>query len=489
MWKAPMPSDFAQFYRNNLCEFRKHREIRLDAMLLKNKSNILDDIQFSMDDFLIIECRVQGGFIFEEIERPEEDEKFTDNIEGSSKSELLDPTNLEFANYDLKNLIKKTSNAGLQGLSNLGNTCFMNSALQCMSNSIELTKYFLIGCYKNEINYSNPLGTKGRLATAYAKLMKELWVTSDARVAPWDVKKAIGTVAYQFQGFAQQDSFELFNYVTDTLHEDLNRVKEKPYTEFKDSDGRPDKEVSDDHWSAFTDRNQSVIVDLMYGQLKSRLICSVCSSVSNTFDPYLALSLPIPKNKCSKINIVYFPCQFSEGKKIMRMKMNFENGDTIHDLKRKLQEQFDTENDMIVYSFQKRYLVDTKIEDEKTLGSLEDEAKLAVYEYDVEKKKGLCIIPASITKESRSMFGSSNYEDVCEQMVFLVDLNDTISDLRRLIFKRMFPLLILPQQYQEKYEEMKNKDKAIKMIYENMYLKADFGDNKMLQFQYEKEKS
>jgi len=149
----------------------------------------------------------------------------------------------------------------------------MNSALQCLSNTVELTKYFLFGLYKNEINYSNPLGTKGRLATAYAKLMKELWVTSDSRVAPWDVKKAIGTVAYQFQGFAQQDSFELFNYVADTLHEDLNRVKEKPYTEFKDSNGRPDIEVSADHWGAFTDRNQSVIVDLMYGQLKSRLIC------------------------------------------------------------------------------------------------------------------------------------------------------------------------------------------------------------------------
>lgn len=86
----------------------------------------------------------------------------------------------------------------------------MNSALQCMSNSIDLTKYFLFGLHNDEINYNNPLGTKGRLAAAYAKLMRELWTSSDSRVAPWDLKKAIGTVAYQFQGFAQQDSFELF---------------------------------------------------------------------------------------------------------------------------------------------------------------------------------------------------------------------------------------------------------------------------------------
>jgi hypothetical protein len=55
LWKAPIPKDFEQFYRNNLCEFKKHREIRLDAELLKKKTQILNDIQFTMDDFLIVE--------------------------------------------------------------------------------------------------------------------------------------------------------------------------------------------------------------------------------------------------------------------------------------------------------------------------------------------------------------------------------------------------------------------------------------------------
>lgn len=74
-------------------------------------------------------------------------------------------------------------------------------------------------------------------------------------------------------------------------------------------------------------------------------------------------------------------------------------------------------------------------------------------------------------------------------MIFIIGLNETVSELRKQIFRRMFPLLILPQQYQEKYEEMKNKEKAIKMIYENMYSKSDFGDNKMLQMSYEKERA
>jgi ubiquitin C-terminal hydrolase len=49
------------------------------------------------------------------------------------------------------------------------------------------------------------------------------------------------------------------------LHEDLNRVKKKPYIEMRDSDGRPDEIVSKEHWDAFLLRNQSIIVDLMYG--------------------------------------------------------------------------------------------------------------------------------------------------------------------------------------------------------------------------------
>lgn len=55
LWKAPIPSDFEVFYRNNLCEFKKHRQIRLDAELLKQKGRILNDVHFTMDDFLIVE--------------------------------------------------------------------------------------------------------------------------------------------------------------------------------------------------------------------------------------------------------------------------------------------------------------------------------------------------------------------------------------------------------------------------------------------------
>ena len=131
----------------------------------------------------------------------------------------------------------------------------MNSGLQCLSNTIELTKYFCFNLYKNEINTQNPLGLKGKLAEAYAELVKDMWVGGNGRTAPWEVKKVVGKRVTKFSGFGQQDSCELINYVLDLLHEDLNRIIKKPYVELKDSEGRPDEEVSKEHWEGFLARN------------------------------------------------------------------------------------------------------------------------------------------------------------------------------------------------------------------------------------------
>eukprot|EP01116_Phalansterium_solitarium_P025615 TRINITY_DN987_c0_g1_i1.p1 TRINITY_DN987_c0_g1~~TRINITY_DN987_c0_g1_i1.p1 ORF type:complete len:921 (-),score=331.15 TRINITY_DN987_c0_g1_i1:567-3248(-) len=196
---------------------------------------------------------------------------------------------------------------GVCGLQNLGNTCFMNSALQCLSNAVPLTQYFLDLKYKDEINRANPLGMKGRIAEEYGALMQAMWSGQHSSVAPRDLKMTIGRFAPQFIGYQQHDSHELLAFLLDGLHEDLNRITKKPYTEAKESNGRPDAVVADEAWQQHLQRNQSVVVDFFQGQLKSTVVCPTCEHVSVCFDPFQYLSLPLPYQPMASLVVTVAP--------------------------------------------------------------------------------------------------------------------------------------------------------------------------------------
>uniref|UniRef100_A0A673Y7S3 Ubiquitin carboxyl-terminal hydrolase 32 n=1 Tax=Salmo trutta TaxID=8032 RepID=A0A673Y7S3_SALTR len=214
------------------------------------------------------------------------------------------PEEMSFiANSSKMDRHKVATEKGATGLSNLGNTCFMNSSIQCVSNTTPLTDYFISGRHLYELNRTNPIGMRGHMAKCYGDLLMELWSGTQKNVAPLKLRWTIAKYAPRFNGFQQQDSQELLAFLLDGLHEDLNRVHEKPYVELKDSNGRPDWEVALEAWENHLRRNRSIVVDLFHGQLKSQVKCKTCGHISARFDPFNFLSLPLPMDSSMHLEI------------------------------------------------------------------------------------------------------------------------------------------------------------------------------------------
>jgi ubiquitin C-terminal hydrolase len=196
---------------------------------------------------------------------------------------------------------------GVVGLTNLGNTCFMNSMLQCLSNTGVLTEYFLAGRHEGEVNEGNPMGMKGMLARVYARLLQGMWVGDTSPVSPVEFKRIISQFAPQFAGYQQHDSQELMGFLLDGLHEDLNRVREKPYIATPDYDGEPDALLAGEAWRRHLLRNDSVVVDRCHGQYRSHMTCPKCGHESVAFDPYLSVTVPIPVTSMVRVAFTFFP--------------------------------------------------------------------------------------------------------------------------------------------------------------------------------------
>lgn len=106
--------------------------------------------------------------------------------------------------------------------------CFMNSVIQCLSNTRPLLEYLRNEQYLNDINTTTS-SMKGALIKSFAQVIHELWESSGERfVNTTALKSQIQRFAPRFMGYAQQDAQEFLRYLLEGLHEDVNRVTVKP---------------------------------------------------------------------------------------------------------------------------------------------------------------------------------------------------------------------------------------------------------------------
>ena len=250
---------------------------------------------------------------------------------------------------DLSKVLKKGANHGLCGGHNLGNTCFMNSSIACLSNCTELTTYFLTGQFKDNVNTKNKEGVQGQLAYAWNNLLQEYWNSNSGTGNPSQVKSAVAKKVRKFGGYSQQDSNEFMTEFLSLLSEDLNKTTKKVYRELKEK-GENESEIdcAKRFWDLHVQLNDSIITDLFSGLFKSEVHCNKCNFDNITFDPFNTLTLPIPSSHEIYSNwddIFYIPkysirksCRFNvrNAKNNLSLKNIMEELNTIEDFKYKL---------------------------------------------------------------------------------------------------------------------------------------------------------
>ena len=184
-------------------------------------------------------------------------------------------------------------NAGNKGLANLGNTCYMNTALQCLSHLLEFHP-------KNE-NFKQYLKSSSDIYKEWYNLQTTLWSNeSNSLVVPNKFLQSFIKNCKQnnisFYNFNQNDTEEFINIFMDLLHRSIKTevdisVKGTPVNQVQKLQVK-----SIESWSNFFKNDYSYIIKKFYSQLISITACTKCDYLTINFDPFMVLSLEISDN-------------------------------------------------------------------------------------------------------------------------------------------------------------------------------------------------
>ncbi|XP_068242881.1 ubiquitin carboxyl-terminal hydrolase 31-like isoform X2 [Palaemon carinicauda] len=230
---------------------------------------------------------------------------------------------------------------GVIGIRNHGNTCFINAVVQCLSHTDVLAEYFVLDQYKldlarcNKIN-SKKFGTRGEITEQLAVLLKALWTLRYVPDVSMNFKNTVDKYEAIYRGSQQHDAAEFLMFILDKVHEDLNTASKRKYKKIKNTYGRPDEVVAAETLANHLRCNSSFVHDIFQAQFRSSLKCPHCQKESNTFDPFLCVSIPIPQREVQSIfvTVVYL----NQQPKQVKLGVSIESNAIVRELRKQLAE-------------------------------------------------------------------------------------------------------------------------------------------------------
>ena len=189
---------------------------------------------------------------------------------------------------------------GLTGLVNIGNTCFLNSAIQCLSHTLKLTDYFLSEKYiEDNKGNINRKCSEWSFVKNYVLLLDALWEHNQL-LKPRSIREQLIKYYPKYKSFDQQDSQECLLHILDILHKGLKyEIDVEIRGDVKTDLDKLYKEALES-WKLFYENDYSYLVELFHGQSYSTITClnKQCDYKSNVFEPFSTLNLPISRSDC-----------------------------------------------------------------------------------------------------------------------------------------------------------------------------------------------